>query len=127
MFMPIMSILRPFLTRHWAKIALAVAVLGLLVLARCQGARTAGAEARLSKETAASAIESGGDAVNTVGAVSASEAATDVIGRTNDAEIRKAEGAGQVVPVAVDAAGRASLCRRAAYRSDPRCLRQPAP
>ncbi len=117
----------PFLMRHWAKIGLAVALGLLLALARCQGARTAGAEARLSKETAASAIESGQDAVNTVGAVSASEAATDATGRKNDADIRKAAGAGQVVPGAVDAAGRASLCRRHAYRSDPRCLRQPDP
>jgi hypothetical protein len=113
----------PFITRHWAKIGLAVAIGLLLVLARCQGTRTAGAEARLSKETAASAIESGKDAVGAVGAVSGRESAGDAIGRINDADIRKAEGAGQAVPGAVAGAGRSSLCRRAAYRGDAKCMR----
>lgn len=107
-------------------IAAAVAlVLALLFLGQCQRARTAGAEAALSKETGASAVASGRDAVGAVAAVSGRESAGDAIGRTNDAEIRKAEGAGQAVPGAVDAAGRSSLCRRAAYRGDAKCLRFP--
>lgn len=102
-------------------------VLGLLLLAKCQEARTASASAALSRNAAGAAIASGQDAVGTVGTVSASEAATDAIGRTNDAEIRKAEGADVAVSSAVDTAGRNALCLRAAYRRDPRCLRQPAP
>ena len=109
-------------------IAAAVAlVLALLLLGQCQRARTAGAEAALSRNAASAAIASGQDAAGTVGAVSASEAAADAIGRKNDAEIRKADGAGVAVSVAVDTAGRSALCLRSAYRSDPRCLRKPAP
>ena len=109
-------------------IAGAIALLmALLLLAQCQRARTAGAEASLSRETAGAAIASGKDAARTVGAVGASEAAIDATGRTNDAEIRKAAGADQAVPAGVDTAGRNALCLRAAYRRDPRCLRQPAP
>lgn len=102
-------------------------VLGVLLLATCQGLRTASASAALNRNAAGAAIASGQDAVGTVGAVSASEAATDAIGRTNDADIRKAEGAAEPVPAAVDTAGRNALCLRAAYRRDPRCLRKPAP
>jgi hypothetical protein len=105
----------------------AALLLGVLLLGQCQRARTAGMEAALGRNAAGAAIASGQDASNTVGSVSASEAATDATGRTNDAEIRKAQGAAQAVPAAVDTAGRNALCLRAAYRRDPRCLRQPAP
>gem|GEM_PF-4222328 len=101
-------------------------VLALFLLAQCQHARTAGADAALSRNVAGAAVESGSDAVGTVGSVGASEAAIDATGRTNDAEIHKAAGADQGVPAAVDAAGRNALCLRAAYRLDPRCLRKPA-
>lgn len=98
-------------------------VLAALLLNRCQAAQSAGAEASLSKNTAAAAVQSGQDAVGAVGGVAASESATDATGRTNDAEIRKAVGADQAVPAAVDAAGRSGLCRRTAYQRDPRCVR----
>jgi hypothetical protein len=98
-------------------------VLALLLLGQCQRARNAGAEAALAGASGRAAIESGKDAVGAVGAVSARESASNEIGRTNDAEIRKAPGADQAVPAAVDHAGRAGLCRRAAYRRDPKCLR----
>ena len=113
---------------RWTLIAGIVALgLALLLLATCQRARTATMEAALGRNTAGAAVASGQDAVGTVGAVGASEAAIDATGRTNDAEIRKAEGAAVAVPAAVDRAGRAALCMRAAYRSDPRCVRKPAP
>jgi len=105
-------------------IAAAVAlVLALLLLGQCQRARTAGAEAALAGAAGRAAVESGKDAVGTVGGVSARDNQTNEIGRTNDAEIRNAAGAAQAVPVAVDRAGRAGLCRRAAYRRDSECLR----
>lgn len=106
------------------------AVAGLafvLLFVAFQRLRTAGAEAALSRNVGGAAIASGQDASNTVGAVGASAAAYDQTGRTNDAEIRKADGAGQSVAAGVDRAGRNALCLRAAYRRDPRCLRQPAP
>jgi hypothetical protein len=102
-------------------------VFALLFLTKCQEARTAGAEARLGNAVAGAAVESGQDAVQAAGAVSASETAYDSIGRQNDAEIRSAAGAGEAVPAAVDAATRAGLCRRAAYRGDPKCLQRAAP
>jgi hypothetical protein len=102
-------------------------LLGVLLLATCQGWRSAGATAALNRDAAGAAIASGQDAVTTVGAVGASEAVTDAIGRKNDADIRKAEGADVAVSAAVDTAGRSALCMRSAYRSDPRCLRKPAP
>lgn len=103
-------------------------VLAMLWLSQCQQARTAGAEARLGNAVAGAAVESGRDAVGAVGGVSASETAIDRTGRQNDADIRSAAGAGEAVPAAVDTAGRAGLCRRAAYRGDPKCVRfTPAP
>jgi hypothetical protein len=105
-------------------IAAAVALmLALLLLGQCQRARNAGAEAALAGASGRAAVESGKDAVGAVGAVSARESAGNDIGRTNDAEIHAADGAAQAVPVAVDAAGRAGLCRRAAYQRDPKCMR----
>lgn len=105
-------------------IAAAVALmLALLLLGQCQRARTLRAEATLVGASGRAAVESGKDAVSAVGAVSGRERASDATGRTNDADIRNAPGADQVVPVAVDHAGRAGLCRRAAYKRDPKCLR----
>ncbi|WP_298164607.1 hypothetical protein [Novosphingobium sp.] len=105
-------------------IAAAVAlVFALLFLAKCQEARTAGAQARLSRDTGQAAVESGRDAVGTVSAAGARADAGDAIGRMNDESIQGAAGADQPVPPAVAAAVRSGLCRRAAYRDDPRCLR----
>jgi hypothetical protein len=41
--------------------------------------------------------------------------------RQNDRDIRAADGAAVKIGPGVDAAGRAALCRRAAYRNDPKC------
>lgn len=93
----------------------------------CRLARTAKTEVRLSNNQTGAAIASGADAVDTIGKSAAAEAAADTITRENDRAIREAPGAGAPVDPAVDAAGRASLCRRAAYRGRPECLQQPAP
>lgn len=80
------------------------------------------AEARLGRNQAEAAAESGSDAVNTVGAAGDREAAIDALTRDNDRSIRDAEGSD--VPVAAPArdAGLDALCRRAAYRNSLRCL-----
>ncbi len=105
-------------------IAGAVALLlALLLLGQCQRARTAGAQAKLSTETGQAAVESGRDAVGSVSAAAARADAGEAIGRMNDEAIHGAAGADQPVPPAVAAAVRSGLCRRAAYRGDPGCLR----
>jgi hypothetical protein len=79
------------------------------------------AEARLSRNQAAAASESGSDAVNTVGAAGDREAASDALTRTNEADIRNAPGADAAVTAEARAAGISALCKRAAYKDDPRC------
>lgn len=93
----------------------------------CRLARTAKTEAKLSTNQTAAAIASGADAVDTIGKSAARDAAADTITRENDRAIREAPGAGAPVDPAVDASGRRSVCRRAAYRGHPDCLQQPAP
>ncbi|HQS70900.1 MAG: hypothetical protein B7Y36_08170 [Novosphingobium sp. 28-62-57] len=105
-------------------IAAAVAlVLALLLLGQCQKARTAGAEADLSAKTGKAQGQAGADAVNAAGAASERQSETDKITRENDAKIRSAAGADQPVDPAVGDAGRMGLCRRAAYRGKPECMR----
>lgn len=80
------------------------------------------AEARLGRNQAEAAAESGADAVNTVGAAADREAAGDALTRSNETEIRNAEGADAEVAAPVNDAGLDALCRRAAYRDSVRCL-----
>lgn len=79
------------------------------------------AEARLSRNQAQAAQESGSDAVNTVGQAGEREAASDALTRENEAAIRAAPGAADPVTAEARGAGIAALCKRAAYRDDPRC------
>lgn len=98
-------------------------LLGLLLLGQCQKARTAGAEAAVSAKTGQAATMAGQAAVEAVGGVSARQSDIDQTTRENDAKIRSAAGADQLVDPAVADAGLIGLCRRAAYRGDPKCLR----
>ncbi|WP_447724654.1 hypothetical protein [Sphingomonas koreensis] len=113
----------------------AIVILGLAVtlviailfgLSQCERARTAGTEAKVSKGQTDAAIESGSDAVDTLGNRSAADVTGDRISQENEDAIRKAEGANAPVAGPVRDAGLASLCRRAAYSRDPRCV-QPSP
>ena len=79
-------------------------------------------EARLNKEQAEAAIDSGADAVNTVGEAGRREADSEALTRASDREIRNAEGSEVDVGVPAHDAGLRSLCKRRAYRSDPRCV-----
>jgi type II secretory pathway component PulM len=97
-------------------------VAGFLTLQSCQTARTAKTERRLAENQTEAALESGADAVGTVGAVGATEVQIDLITRENERVIRTAPGADAPVDPAVHAAGTASLCRRAAYRGSEQCL-----
>lgn len=100
-----------------------VVALSLLFAVRsCQQSRTAKTEAKLATGQADAAMKSGADAVQTVGNRMDADAATDTITRENNDAIRNAEGADAPVAAGVRDAGLASLCRRAAYRRDPKCL-----
>lgn len=84
-------------------------------------------EVKLGRNTTEAALESGRDAVGTVGAQGAAEDAVDTITEENENAIRNAEGADASVAPAADAAGRASLCKRAAYRERPECMQLASP
>lgn len=108
---------------------IAIAVLLVLVLGvgKCTYDRSAKTQLAVSKNQAGAALESGRDAVDTVGKQQASEQAADRVTKENEDAIRNADGADAPVAGGVRDAGLASLCRRAAYRNDPRCLQHPAP
>jgi hypothetical protein len=107
-------------------LALALVVVSAFALSQCQRAQTAGTAAKVARGQAGAAVESGSDAVDTVGNRSAADAATDQITRENDDAIRKADGAETPVAAPARDAGIAGLCRRRAYSGDPRCVQPPA-
>lgn len=96
-------------------------------LNQCQKRRSEAAQARVEQSQAEAASESAKDAIGTVTRRGAEETASEELTRSNDKEIRNAEGADERVGSAVDLAGRRSLCRRAAYRDDPECRLLNAP
>jgi hypothetical protein len=79
------------------------------------------AEARLGRNQAEAAQESGSDAVNAVGAAADRESSSADLTRTNEQEIRSAPGAADPVSAEARGAGIAALCKRAAYKDHPRC------
>lgn len=112
---------------RWVLIGLLAALLigGFLLVQSWRAGSTAKTEARLSRNQTTAALESGADAVGTIGAQSAREAAIDAITKENEDAIRSAPGADAPVPAAVDAVARERLCRRAVYRQRPECLQYP--
>lgn len=100
---------------------LALVVVVLLANALLGGKRAA-VEARLNGNLAGAAVQSGADAVQTVGAQGASETTIDAQTKENDHAIRAAPGAGAPVDPAAHNAGLGGLCKRAAYRLDARCV-----
>ena len=78
-------------------------------------------EARLAKNQAEAASQSGSDAVNTVAGAADRESAGDALTRENEANIRTAPGAAEPVTPEAREAGITALCKRAAYKDDPRC------
>jgi hypothetical protein len=109
-----------------AGLVVALIIAGVFLWNAWGAASTAKTKARLSTNQTEAALESGADAVETVGAVGAGAVHIDVITRENERAIREAPGADAPVDPAVHAAGLASLCRRAAYRERPECLLDPA-
>ncbi len=99
-----------------------VAVAGLLVARSCSAERTAKTSEKVATGQAGAVAASGKDAVETVGNRSASDTAADTVTRENADAIDKAPGANVAVDPAVRDAGLRSLCRRASYRSNSKCV-----
>lgn len=106
-------------------------VAGLLLLAlitlgpaACNKIRSLGAQQRLKQGQTEALSNSARDAIASQGAAAARERASEDLTRTNEEEIRHAEGADAPVAAPARDAGIASLCRRASYRHDPKCLQR---
>ena len=107
-----------------AGLTLLALVLLVVLPGSCRRERTAAATARVEQGAARAASDNGRDAVETVGRAAERHDANERITRTNQEEIRHANGAEVPVAAAVRDAGIDGLCRRDAYRDDPRCLRR---
>jgi uncharacterized protein HemX len=114
--------------REIAKEVIGLVVVALLIVlaatlgpAACQKIRSLSAQQKVTQGQLTATQNSAADAVNTATGVGANAAASEELGRKNSEQIHAAPGANDRVNAGVDAAGRAALCRRAAYRDDPKC------
>lgn len=118
----------PFATIRSAAITLAVvALFAILAYGGWQKYRSQAAQGRLERGQTEALGNSARDAIATQGTAAARETASNDLTRTNEEEIRNAQGADDRVNPAVRDAGHRSLCRRAAYRNSERCGLRPAP
>jgi hypothetical protein len=114
-------------------IAMIVAALALVIgislfIHSCDVRRSKAAQSRVERSQAQAASNSAQDAIATVANADAAAGASEDLTRSNEKEIRNAEGSNAGVNPAARDAGLRSLCRRAAYRDDQRCkLLKPAP
>jgi hypothetical protein len=102
-------------------IGLMLVVAVLFGASQCQKRRSEAAQARVERSQAEAASKSAEDAIGTVRRSGESEKASEELTRSNEKEIRNAEGANDPVNTAVRDAGLRSLCRRPAYRNHERC------
>lgn len=125
--MNILAWLRSSIGMVIAGLVVLVLILGVLQVRSWQQDRLRAAQSKIDRGQAGAARESAADAVNTVGNVAEAQRESEDLTRSNEREIRDAEGANDAVNPAVRDAGLRSLCRRAASRNDPRCRVQPTP
>ena len=116
-------------TARKALVALGAVILVIALLWGAYRLITGGerAKARLGANQTGAAIESGKDAVQTVGAAGERDASIDRTTTENNDAIQKADGADAPVAAGVRDAGIDGLCRRASYINDPRCLQRATP
>jgi len=112
--------------------AVTAAIVVFLLLwgpAACQRMRSQGAQSKVDQAQSGAQRNSAADAISTQGQVNQNETVSRDLDRTNQEEIRNAEGASDPVRKPVADAGLHALCRREAYRDSERCrlLRAPAP
>lgn len=104
-----------------AAVALLVLVLGLMQVRSCTMARQQAAQSKVDRGQAGAARESAKDAIGTITDVQGNQSAGDDLTRSNEKEIRDAQGADAAVDPAVRDAGLRALCSRPAYRDNERC------
>lgn len=104
-------------------VAAVLAAAILFGISQCQNAGREADRADLSADQAEAGSESAKDAIGTVGAVSDRNTASDQTTAENADAIRNAPGADSPVDPRAHDAGLRGLCRRAAYRGKPECMR----
>lgn len=102
-------------------LVLLLLIAAITTVSRCTSGSQKRAQSRLDAAQDQAATNSAADAVNTQAGVNANSTASEDLTRSNDADIRGAEGANAQVGAGVDAAGRKALCKRKAYRNHPKC------
>lgn len=107
----------------WVLVAIgALVAVGFLLSSALSGGRSAKVKGDLAAGQADAAIASGQDAAGTVAGAGARESAIDQQTRENEHAIRNAPGADAPVDPRARDVGMQSLCKRAAYSGDPRCV-----
>ncbi len=101
--------------------ALVLVIAVSIALSQCSKRKNAAAQARVDSSQANAAATSAADAIDTVSKAGEREKASEDLTRTNERDIRAAEGAGDKVKPGVNNAGLRALCQRQAYRDSPRC------
>ncbi len=105
-------------------------IVGLLLWgpAACQKIRSLSAQSKVTQGQTDALRNSATDAVNTQSETNKRETDSEDLSRSNEKEIRDAKGANDPVNPDARDAGLRALCRRAAYRDDPKCrVFQPNP
>lgn len=106
----------PLILRVLLSLAIVLLIVGALSVRSCNEARTAKTEATLSRNQTGAAIESGKDAVNTVGNSQANEAATRAAIKEGTDAIDNATGGDS------NAAADRAACRMRSYANRPECV-----
>jgi len=114
------------LAASWTARAVAMAIVILVAiwaLSSWRSGQSAKVEARLNENQVEAVTASGRDAVATIGEQQSRADAIDKVTEGNRNEILSSEGADAPVGPDLRDAGLRSLCKRAAYRDHPDCLR----
>jgi FtsZ-interacting cell division protein ZipA len=114
----------PARTIRYILIVLGAIVLALVIVEgvhSCDVRHNRAAQSRVEASQAQAASNSAADAIGTVAASGRNEAASEDLTRSNEQQIRAAHGANDKVNPSVRDAGIAALCRRQAYRDNPKC------
>jgi hypothetical protein len=118
------------LIRYALMLLAAVILIAVIVegVHSCDVRHNKAAQARVNSAQSGAFTNSAGDAVNTQANVAENEAASGDLTRSNEKDIRNAEGSSDKVNPAARDAGLRSLCKRAAYRDSQQCrMLQPRP
>lgn len=117
--------IRKYLATTTARVAAIAALLCLILLvvlagpAACNRIRALTAQTKVDAAQHGALVNSAQDAIQTQGEVAANASASESLSRSNEQDIRHAQGADQTIDPAARNAGFASLCKRADFRNNP--------